>query len=89
MPGRRCWPRTARKGLDELLQPAIRFAAEGWPVRDKVAWDWARLEDKLRKNGATPFLPNGAAPRPGDIFRQPALAETLRAIAAQATESLL
>ena len=70
-----------RKGLDELLQPAIRFAAEGWPVADKVAWDWAKLEGKLAKNGATPFLPNGAAPRPGDIFRQPALAETLRAIA--------
>ena len=21
-----------RKGLDELLQPAIRYAADGWPV---------------------------------------------------------
>jgi gamma-glutamyltranspeptidase/glutathione hydrolase len=72
-----------RKGLDELLQPAIRYAAEGWPVHDKVAWDWARLEPKLRKNDTHVFLPNGAAPRPGDIFRQPALAETLRAIAAK------
>ncbi|HSU06411.1 MAG TPA: gamma-glutamyltransferase family protein [Acetobacteraceae bacterium] len=72
-----------RKDLDELLQPAIRFAAEGWPVHDKVAWDWARLEGKLRKNGTHTFLPSGAAPRPGDIFRQPALAETLRAIAAR------
>ena len=70
-----------RKGLDELLQPAIRFAAEGWPVADKVAWDWARLEGKLRRNDAAPFLPDGAAPRPGTIFRQPALAETLRLIA--------
>ncbi len=72
-----------RKGLDELLQPAIRFAAEGWPVHDKVAWDWGRLEDKLRKNGAHAFLPGGHAPKPGDLFRQPALAETLRAIAAR------
>src|SRR5580692_2653767 len=31
-----------RKGLDELLQPAIRFAAEGWAVTPKVSWDWAR-----------------------------------------------
>jgi gamma-glutamyltranspeptidase / glutathione hydrolase len=70
-----------RKGLDELLQPAIRFAEEGWPVHPKVSWDWKRLEEKLRKGGSTPFLPNGQAPAAGDVFRQPALAETLRAIA--------
>ena len=44
-----------RKDLDELLQPAIRFAADGWPVHPKVAWDWKRLEAKLRKNGAHAF----------------------------------
>jgi len=70
-----------RKGLDGLLQPAIRFAAEGWPVHPKLAWDWKRLEAKLRKNGAHHFLPGGMAPAPGDIFVQPALAETLRAVA--------
>lgn len=70
-----------RKGLDELLQPAIRYAEDGWPVHPKVAWDWKRLEPKLRKNGAHHFLPGGAAPNPGDSFAQPALAETLRAIA--------
>ena len=70
-----------RKELDELLQPAIRFASEGWPVHAKVAWDWKRLEPKLRKNGAHHFLPGGMAPKPGDIFQQPALAETLRAVA--------
>ena len=70
-----------RKDLDELLQPAIRFAADGWPVAPKLAWDWKRLEAKLRKNGAHHFLPGGMAPAPGDIFVQPALAETLRAVA--------
>jgi gamma-glutamyltranspeptidase/glutathione hydrolase len=70
-----------RKGLDELLQPAIRYAAEGWPVHQKVAWDWKRLEAKLRKNGSDQFLPGGNAPPEGSIFVQPALAETLRAIA--------
>lgn len=70
-----------RKGLDELLQPAIRFAAEGWPVAPKVAWDWKRLEAKLRKGGSLHFLPGGSAPQPGDLFAQPALAETLRSIA--------
>jgi gamma-glutamyltranspeptidase/glutathione hydrolase len=70
-----------RKGLDELLQPAIRYAADGWPVHPVVAWSWKRLETKLRKNGTLSFLPNGSAPAAGDIFRQPALAETLRGIA--------
>lgn len=70
-----------RKGLDEVLQPAIRFAEDGWPVHPKVAWDWKRLEEKLRKGGSTAFLPNGQAPNAGDIFRQPRLAETLRQIA--------
>ncbi len=69
------------QGLDALLQPAIRFAAEGWPVGHRVAFDWALAADKLRKNGTQSFLPGGAAPKAGDMFRQPALAGTLRAIA--------
>ena len=69
------------KGLGELLQPAIRFAAEGWPVHPRVSVDWKRSEDKLRKNGAHAFLPNGQAPAVGDRFVQPQLAQTLRAIA--------
>jgi gamma-glutamyltranspeptidase/glutathione hydrolase len=50
-------------------------------VHPKVAWDWKRLEAKLRKNGTDHSCPGGSAPKPGDIFVQPALAETLRAIA--------
>ena len=70
-----------RKGLDELLQPAIQFAAEGWAVSPKVSWDWARSVEKLRKGGSTPFLPGGTAPKVGDRFALPTLAETLRLIA--------
>ena len=69
------------KGLDELLRPAIGFAEDGWPVHHRVAFDWRLLEDKLRRTGADAFLPNGAAPREGDLFVQRPLAETLRAIA--------
>ena len=46
-----------RKDLQELLQPAIAFAADGWPVHQKVAWDWKRLEAKLRKNGTRASCP--------------------------------
>jgi gamma-glutamyltranspeptidase/glutathione hydrolase len=70
-----------RKGLDEVLQPAIRYAEDGWPVHPKVSWDWKRSEEKLRKGKSFHFLPGGQAPKTGDIFRQPGLAETLRMIA--------
>jgi gamma-glutamyltranspeptidase/glutathione hydrolase len=69
------------KGLDELLRPAIRFAEDGWPVHARVAYDWDRAADKLKRQGTHQFLPDGKAPPPGYLFRQPALAETLRAIA--------
>ena len=69
------------KGFDELLRPAIRYAEEGFPVHPRVAHDWEEVLDKLRATGNTQFLPGGGAPAPGDRFRQPALASTLRAIA--------
>jgi len=69
------------RGLDELLRPAIGFAAEGWPVHPRVAHDWQLALPKLRENGARLFLPGGGAPQPGDRFVQTALAETLTAIA--------
>lgn len=72
-----------RKGLDELLQPAIRLAEEGHPVHDRVATDWAAATEKLASDpdSRDRFLFGGAAPRPGFVFRQPELAETLRRIA--------
>ena len=46
-----------------------------------MSWDWKRLEAKLRKNGSFHFLPGGSAPKAGDLFVQPGLAETLRSVA--------
>src|SRR5947208_5805845 len=73
-----------RFGLDRALQPAIRYAQEGFPVAPRVGFDWAMLAERLRPDpGATRhFLFNGRAPAVGDIVRFPALAETLRTIAA-------
>ena len=69
------------RGLDTLLQPAIAFAAEGWPVHHRTSNDWRGLADKLRRTGADAFLPGGHPPAAGDLFVQPQLAETLRTIA--------
>jgi gamma-glutamyltranspeptidase/glutathione hydrolase len=73
-----------RFGLDRALAPAIRLAEQGVPVAPRVATDWALLAARLRSDpGASRhYLVDGEAPRPGDIMRFPALAATLKAIAA-------
>ena len=71
------------KGLDEVLQPAIRYAEEGFVVHSRVAHDWANAAEKLKgcENARAIYLPGGRAPAAGDLHRLPALAETLRLIA--------
>jgi len=74
-----------RKGLDAVLQPAIKFAEEGFVVSPRVAMDWADARAKLAGNEAAArhYLKGGQAPQMGDIMRFPALGATLRKIAAQ------
>jgi gamma-glutamyltranspeptidase/glutathione hydrolase len=74
-----------RLDLAELLEPAARRADEGYPVAPRVAFDWGRNAERLRRSPATAagFLPSGRPPGVGDLHRQPALAATLRAIGAR------
>jgi gamma-glutamyltranspeptidase / glutathione hydrolase len=70
--------------LERALAPAIHYAEDGFPVAARIAWDWALAVEKL---GADPgaarhFLRAGRAPAEGDVIKLPALARTLRAIAA-------
>ncbi|WP_119303977.1 gamma-glutamyltransferase [Dongia deserti] len=71
-----------RKGIDAALVPAIRYAEQGYVVHDRVALDWSESVELLRQDRAAAriFLPDGAAPRPGDLHVQPELAATLRII---------
>lgn len=74
-----------RLGLERALQPAIKYAEHGFPVASRIAWDWARYAGKLKADpGASKhYLFNGAAPKEGDVIRLPALAQTLKTIAAK------
>ncbi len=72
--------RFGTKGFDELLEPAARYAAEGFPVHQRVAHDWTFEVEKLERAGNKRFLPGGAAPAQGTLFVQQELAATLRAI---------
>ena len=71
------------RGLDELFQPAIGYAENGYVVSSRIAKDWAGSADKLRASPASAriFLPHGESPGAGDVHRQPVLAETFRTIA--------
>ncbi len=68
-----------RFGLDRALAPAIKYAEGGFPVAQRVAWDWQRHVARLKADaGASKhYLFNGAAPKEGDVIRFPALAATL------------
>lgn len=69
--------------LADLLRPAIDTAEDGFPVIEKAAEDWNAEVKKLRQTpaAAANYLIDGRAPRPGEIFRQPNLARTFRALA--------
>ncbi len=74
-----------RFGLDRALAPAIRYAEDGFPVASRVAYDWTFAQQMLRGDpGASRhFLVGGKAPAAGDVMRFPALAATLKSIAAR------
>ena len=75
--------RLGRLPLADLLAPAIRYAAEGFPVSDVIAVHWAALADKLatEPDARRTYLPGGRPPGAGDIFRNADLAASLSAIA--------
>ena len=68
-----------RLSLAEVLEPAIRLA-DGFPIEAQLV---RRIESQREVIERWPasrevFLPGGELPEPGQIFRQPQLAATLR-----------
>ena len=74
-----------RFGIDRALRAAINYAEGGFPVAARVALDWQRYMGKLaaNPNASKHYLFNGAPPKEGDVIRFPALAQTLKTIAAK------
>lgn len=68
--------------IDRVLAPAIRYAREGFPVSQVIAHAWKSGTRLAKYPGfAEVFLPGGTSPKKGEMFRNPALATTLEAIA--------
>ncbi|PKM06634.1 MAG: gamma-glutamyltransferase [Gammaproteobacteria bacterium HGW-Gammaproteobacteria-4] len=69
--------------IEEDLAPAIRYAREGHPVAELIAYYWGRSVPVLSKwpGFSEQFTIDGRAPRKGEIWKNPNLANTLEKIA--------
>lgn len=77
-----------------LLEPAIAYASEGYPVPPMLAFLWGEAFQTLREHCTGPefaawystFAPQGRAPLAGEIVRLPHHARSLQAIAQSRAE---
>lgn len=89
--------RFGRLSLEELLEPAARYAEEGYPVSPVTSSGWAAsVKEFERCWAAVPevfthwfevFAPDGKTPAPGQIWRSPEHTRTIREIGATGAES--
>jgi gamma-glutamyltranspeptidase/glutathione hydrolase len=75
--------RFGTKSYSDLLATAIKHAEEGFPVSPVIAGEWSGAENGFRRwsDSAKTFLIDGRAPRTGQIFSNPRLAQSYRLIA--------
>jgi gamma-glutamyltranspeptidase/glutathione hydrolase len=78
----------------EVLEAAAGYAEQGFPVSERIASDW-RLPDALPLRGCCTepdpdsvrtWYVKGRPPAPGQIFRNPELARTLRLLQAKGAD---
>ena len=74
--------RFGRLPMNQILAPAVKYAREGFPVSEVIAYYWQSNSRSLQKypGFAEIFMPGGKAPAKGEIFKNPYLANTLEKI---------
>ncbi|MGQ9585836.1 MAG: gamma-glutamyltransferase family protein [Anaerolineae bacterium] len=77
------WRRFGRLPFDDLFEPAITYAADGFLVSPVTAKAWAQAAETYRDfpEFGRAFLPGGRAPQAGERFAFPEQARTLQRIA--------
>ncbi len=71
--------------MKEVLSPAISYAENGFPLTELIAYYWGRSANFLNQYPGFEeiFMPNGKAPKKGEVFKNPYLASTLKLVAEQ------
>lgn len=69
--------------MDRILEPSIEYGEEGFPVTEVIAGYWKGGETAFADwpDAKATYLPGGKAPTEGEVFRNPNLAASYRAIA--------
>jgi len=79
--------RLGRLTLADVLDPAIEYATEGYPVTEVVSAQWQHAEQLFTDDHAREaFLFDGAAPDVGQTVRLPKLGESMRRIAEEGAD---
>lgn len=74
--------RFGTKAFAELLASAVFYAENGFPIPEWGARSWISQVFLKQPGYAETYMPGGKRPQLGDVFKNPALAESLRMIAA-------
>ncbi len=74
--------RFGRLPIQEVLQPAVDYARAGFPVTEVIAngWRGGALQRQEYPGFQEIYMPGGHTPEAGEIFRNPALGDTLETI---------
>lgn len=69
--------------MKDILQPAIDYANNGFPVTEVIAYYMQGNSRSLQRfpGFKETYMPNGKAPEKGEIFKNPRLAKTFETIA--------
>jgi gamma-glutamyltranspeptidase / glutathione hydrolase len=87
--------RFGKLSFKEVLEPAARYAENGFPISERIAHDW-RLPNALPlqacctepdPDSVKTWYVNGVPPQPGQIFKNPDLARTFRLLQTQGADA--
>jgi len=70
--------------MDKVLKPAINYANQGFPVTELISYYWQKSVPRLspqKGDFEKVFTINGKGPNKGQVFKNPALANTLSILA--------
>ncbi|WP_096201671.1 gamma-glutamyltransferase family protein [Bacillus sp. FJAT-45350] len=93
------WAELSKKfgnlSLIEVLEPAIAYAENGFPLSPTLAYYWERAYNSYKESTSGEefshwfemFAPNGKLPKAGEMWRSQGHADTLRSIAETGGES--